>query len=260
MNILVCIKQVLDSGASVRIEEESGQVMAEGSYWMNHADEFAVEEALVIKDRRHGTVVDAITVGPDRAAQVLERAMGMGADTGVHVRVPDEDPLSPWQVAAWIGSYARDRGYDLILAGVMAEDDMQGQVGPLLAEYLRIPCATSVICETIDGKGDSVYVEREMESGRRDCLELDLPALLTVQTGMNQPRYPTLSNLMRAKAQKATVIPGSTLPPVKARETVLGIHYPQKSRAGVCLKGEPREKAVGLLEILQQQGLLRGQR
>ncbi|MGM0426742.1 MAG: electron transfer flavoprotein subunit beta/FixA family protein [Thermodesulfobacteriota bacterium] len=260
MNILVCIKQVLDSGASVRIEEESGKVIAEGSYWMNHADEFAVEEALVIKDACPGTVVDVITVGPDRAAQVLERAMGMGADTGVHVRVLDEAPLSPWQVAAWIGSCARDRGYDLILAGVMAEDDMQGQVGPLLAEYLRIPCATSVICQTIDEKRDSVYVEREMESGRRDCLELDLPALLTVQTGMNQPRYPTLSNLMRAKAQKATVIAGSALPPVEARETVLGIHYPQQSRAGVCLKGDPREKAVQLLEILQQQGLMRGQR
>jgi electron transfer flavoprotein beta subunit len=258
MKILVCIKQVPDSETAFRVDKDTGWVRPKGQtkYWMNHADEFAVEEAVLIKETRPDTVVDALTVGPERATQVLERAMGMGADGAVHLLVPEEGYLSPLSIASLIAAYASDKGYGLILAGVMAEDDMQGQVGPLLAELLSLPCATSVIFEELSPDGGMVYVEREIEGGQRDILELDLPAVLTVQTGINKPRYSSLSNLLRAKKQKAVVINRDTLPSVEDREKILRADYPRKSRTGVVLEGGQGEKAVQLLQILKEKAFL----
>lgn len=258
MKLLVCIKQVLDSNIPLRIDEGSGRVIPEGPsrYWMNHADEFAVEEAVRIKESLPGTVLDVLTVGPDRTTQVLERAIGMGADTAVHVHAPEDASLTPLTIATWIGAFARNRGYDLILTGIMAEDDMQGQVGPLLAEYLEMPCATGVIFETVYPSKGVVYVEREIENARRYMLELDLPAVLTVQTGINHPRYPTLSNLIRARKDKPFRLDSAELASVGVREKILRVHTPGKSREGLLLQGDRREKAGQLLEILKREGLL----
>jgi electron transfer flavoprotein beta subunit len=258
MKILVCIKQVHDPETIFRVDESTGSVKPEGhvKYWMNHADEFAVEEAILIKEAHPGTIVDALTVGPDRAARVLERAVGMGADNGVHLLVTGEGYISPLTIASWIASYAFDREYDLILAGVMAEDHMNGQVGPLLAELLSLPCATSVIFEDLRAKGGMVHVEREIEGGLRDVLELALPALLTVQTGINKPRYPSLSNLLRAKEQKAFVIDLETLPSVEEREEVLSSHYPGKSRIGMVLEGDQWKKASQLLQLFEKKAFI----
>ena len=258
MKILVCIKQVPDPETVFKVEPSSGRVIPEGrlKFWMNHADESALEEALLIKEAVPETVVDVLTVGPDPAVQVLERAMGMGADTGVHILVSDDQLFEPFTIASWISGYARGKGYDLILAGVMAEDHMHGQVGPMVAELMHLPCATSVIAETIDPAAAVVRVEREIEGGQRSRLEMDLPAVLTFQTGANEPRYPTLSNLLRAKKQGALVIPSETLPIVRDREKVVGADYPQKARAGLFLEGTVKQKASRLLDILEKEALL----
>jgi len=258
MKILVCIKQVPDPEMPVRVDEQGRVVRPEGDlkYWMNRADEFAVEEAILIKEAGFGTTVDALTVGPGHAAQVLERAMGMGADNGVHILLQEEDFLSPLNTASYIAAYALNKGYDLILTGVMGEDHMQGQVGAMLAELLSFPCATSVIFEKIRDERGAVYVEREIEGGLRATLELDLPAVLTVQTGINKPRYPTLSNLLRAKKQKALVVESHILGTAKDREKVVRASYPGKSRAGLMLEGSGKDKAVRLLEILEKEALI----
>ncbi|MBU2548557.1 MAG: electron transfer flavoprotein subunit beta/FixA family protein [Proteobacteria bacterium] len=258
MKILVCIKQVPDSETRVEIDARDGRIRIdqEAKHWMNHADEFAVEEAVRIKETLPDTVIDVLTVGPERAAQVLERAMGMGANQAFHLLAPEADYRSPFVTASWIGAVAADRGYDLILAGVMAQDDMQAQVGPILAELLGRPCATSVIFVEIRPEQGAVYVEREVEGGRRHMLELDLPAVLTIQTGINKPRYPTLSNLLRAKKQKATVLDASTLPPVSGRERLVAADYPRRSRAGQFLEGDRAEKADHLLRILREKAFL----
>jgi electron transfer flavoprotein beta subunit len=258
MKILVCIKQVPDPETPVRVDERGRVVQLEENlkYWMNRADAFAVEEAILIKEAGLGTTVDALTVGPERAAQVLERAMGMGADNGVHILLRKDVLLSPLNTASYIAAYALNKSYDLILTGVMGEDHMQGQVGAMLAELLGFPCATSVILEEIPDEGGSVYVEREIEGGLRSALELDLPAVLTVQTGINKPRYPTFSNLLRAKKQKALFIESHILGAAKAREKVVRACYPGKSRAGLMLEGCGKDKAVRLLEILEKEALL----
>jgi len=258
MKILVSIKQVLDSETDLQVDELSGSVRAAGpaKYWMNHADEFAVEEAILIKESRPGTVVDALTVGPERAAQVLERSMGMGADHGLHIVVPEENYIGPMTIASWIAAWATEQEYDLILTGVMAEDDMRGQVGPMIAELMSLPYATSVIHEELRPEEGMVYVEREIEGGQRELLELQLPAVLTIQTGLNRPRYPTLSNLLRAKKEKARVIDSRTFSPVEDREKILRFDKPRKSRVGEVLEGSPQEKAAKLLEILKRKAFL----
>jgi electron transfer flavoprotein beta subunit len=257
MKILVCIKQVPDSDAVFKVDEPDGRVVSEGKlkYWMNRGDESALEEALLIKETIPETVVDAITVGPDQASQVLERAMGMGADTGIHILISEDDVHGPLTIASWINNYASGKGYDLIVGGVMGEDHMYGQVGPMLAELLQLPCATSVISERIDTVRGTVYAEREIEGGQRAAVEIFLPAVLTFQTGANEPRYPTLSNLMRAKKQRALVIPSDTLPVVQDREMIVGVDYPRKMRAGLFLEGRVEQKASLLLDILEKEAL-----
>jgi electron transfer flavoprotein beta subunit len=254
MKILVCVKQVSDPETNYIVDEERGWIRPEGQvkYWMNHPDEFAVEEAVLIKESFPEVLIDVLTVGPERAAQILERAMGMGADNGIHIFASDEGYLSPLVIASWIAAYAKDMQYDLILTGVLAEDDMQGQVGPLLAELLSIPCATSVIFEEVHQHRKTIYVEREIEGGQRDMVELVLPAVLTIQTGINKPRYPSLSNLLRAKKQKALVVDPDTFPSVTHRESVVKADYPRKSGSGIILEGDQKEKAVKLIQILKE--------
>jgi electron transfer flavoprotein beta subunit len=258
MKILVCIKQVPDSDTIFKVTYPGGRVASEGKpkYWMNRGDESALEEALLIKEAMPETEVDAITIGPYQAAQVLERAMGMGVDTGVHILISEEDVPGPFTIASWISNYVSEKRYDLILCGVMAEDHMHGQVGPMLAELLDLPCATSVISERIDLERGIIYVEREIEGGQRAAVEMDLPVVLTFQTGANEPRYPTLSNLMRAKKQGALVIPSDTLPAVRDRDKIVGVDYPQKMRAGLFLEGNMEQKAALLLDILEKEALI----
>ncbi len=258
MRLLVCIKQVLESETAVFLDQAKTwiETEAQARYGMNDADQFALEEALMIKEARADTKVDVLTVGPGRAGQVLERALGMGADRAVHVLAEAEGYLAPLIIASWIAHYIRERDYGLILTGIMAQDDMQGQVGPMVAELLGVPCATSVIFEEVDSEKKSVYVEREIEGGLREMFVLDLPAVMTIQTGINRPRYPSLSNLLRAKRQKALVIDAETLPPVEGREKVVGIDYPRKSGTGDVLHGTPQEKALRLIEILKDKAFL----
>lgn len=258
MKILVCVKQVLDPETVIKIDESARWIQIEGPgrHWMNRFDEFAVEEALLIKEAVPGARVDVVTVGPDRAASVLERALGMGGDHGVHIVTKNEGYQSPLITAARIAAYAQDKAYDLILTGVMAEDDMQGQVGPILAELLNLPWATSVILAQVRPDQGTVSVEREIEGGRRDMLDLDLPALLTIQTGTNKPRYPSLSNLLRAKKQNPETIDAASLTTAGSREDIVRVGYPQKSRSGLVLGGGRQEKAAALLKILRERSFI----
>lgn len=260
MRLLVCVKQVAEPEALVKIDDSSPWITTDPSIplRMNRFDEFAMEESILIKETHADTIIDVVTVGPDRAGTVLTRALGMGADKGIHILTQNEGYESPFVIATWIASYAARVGYDLILAGIMAEDDMQGQVGPMIAEILSMPCATSVLHERVSVERGVVYVEREMERGFRDALELRLPAVLTVQSGINKPRYPSLSNYLRAKKQPSQIIDARSLGVPLSRDVVVGVAYPVRSRAGLVLDGTPQQKAVRLVEILAEKALTRG--
>ena len=256
MKILVCIKQVLDD-IPIRLDERNLWIEAEVSpiYRMNHFDEYALEEALRIRDTHADVTIDVLSVGPVRVSQTLKKGLEMGANEGIHILIEGEGYRSPFEIASLIADYARNRSYDLILTGIMAEDDMQCQVGPLVAELLKYPCATAVISERLYRDEQALYVEREIENGRRETLELTLPALITVQSGINRPRYPALSHVLRAKIQSLVVIAADDLNRPKPRDHIVRLSYPQASAKGVVLSGSPREKASEILRILHEKSL-----
>jgi len=258
MRILVCIKQVPESENPILIDDRNTWIQTDeiAEFRMNRLDEFALEEAVLIKEAFSDTKIDVISVGPDRSTEVIKRGIGMGADAGIHIAVAPEGYHSSFEVAAWIADYARGKTYDLILTGAMSEDNMQGQVGPMIAGRLALPCATAVIFEKIASDNQSIYVEREIEGGNRDTLELQLPAVLTIQSGINTPRYPSLSNLLRANKQGLKRIEAADLVQLSFRENLVELVYPHKTRSGTVLKGTEQEKATQLIRILRERALL----
>jgi electron transfer flavoprotein beta subunit len=257
MRILVCIKQVPDPEALGALDERTRSVRLThaGAFRMNRYDEVAVEEAIRIKERRAASAVDVISVGPERVTEVIRRALGMGADHGIHI-AGGRRLLPPATVAAWLAAAARTGDYALILAGVMSEDGMHSQVGPMLAAHLNRPCATAVVCAAVDPAGGCVRVEREIEGGAREELILELPAVLTIQSGINRPRYPALSNLLRANRQAVERLEPAALPALAPAETLIRLAPPQRSRAGLVLTGSSQEMAHSLLRLLREKALL----
>ena len=252
MKLLVCVKQIPDPDAPVRVNADSRWVDNDGcAFVMNRFDGFALEEALRIREEIPDTRIDVVSVGPERVEAVLRRSLGIGADHGIHILTESDGYLNPYATATWIAAHARACNYDLILTGIMSGDDMNGQVGPLVAEMLHLPCATSVIFRRMMPELGEIYVEREMEGGLRDALEIKLPALLTLQSGINQPRYPSLSKMLRANRHSLDVIPSDSFESPSIHLSVMQTTLPQKMRAGLILEGTPREKALQLLDILQ---------
>lgn len=252
MRILTCIKQVPDSEAPITVDASGTWFASPRPAWrMNRYDEFAVEEALIIKEQGAETVVDALSVGPPRVQAAIRRALEMGADTGIHIAVPAEGYIEPSAIASLIAAFARDRHYDLILCGVMSEDGMHAQVGPLIAEQLDIPCVTSVIARRPGPDKGALDVEQEIEGGVRQHFTVALPALLSVQSGINHPRYPTLTHVLRAKRQAITTIPGQ-LPDARPS----AVRPPDQAPRGRLLRGSLRDQACAMLRILQEHALL----
>lgn len=258
MKILVCVKQVPESDVPFHINETAEWIDFETSpeYRMNRLDEFAVEEAVLLKERFGRVLIDVLSVGPERCADVIKRAIGMGADSGIHLQTEDCRYVSSAAVASMIAEQAKNRHYDLILTGAMSEDNMQGQVGPMIAARLSLACACGVIHAQVLSGQNRIYVEREIEGGNRETLQLCLPAVLTIQSGINKPRYPSLSNLLRANKQKLETMSIQEKLSNLPQEMTLHLAYPQKNRAGITLRGSTAEKAERLLQICRDKAFI----
>jgi electron transfer flavoprotein beta subunit len=257
MRILVLVKQTPDAEASISIAKDGMSLVVRESDWrMNGFDEFAVEEALRIREALPGSAVEAVSVGPARVAAVLRRALAMGADEGIHVLYEEHSEAFPGAVASLLAAFARDRSYDLILAGVMSDDAMHAQTGPMVAELLDIPCATAVVAERLSPDSGRISVERELEGGLREGLEMPLPALITVQSGINRPRYPVLSHVLRSRLQPLLTVRADELPKPLQSETLLGIDWPVRSAKVLFLEGTPAKKAERLAGIFHKMSFL----
>ncbi len=258
MKILICVKQVIDSQAPVTIDE-SGKWVKYGDsspFRMNRYDEFAIEEALRIKETLNDVSVDAISVGPPRVSSTVRKAMEMGAEKGIHILTEGDFFITPFEVASTIASYVQTNNYALILTGAMSEDDMNSQVGQVIAEILNRPCATLVMHQEIREDKKEVYVEREIEGGKRECLNLQLPAVLTIQSGINIPRYPSLSNVLRARKAQILTIEATAMNIPAKREHLVALSYPEVSSRGTFIEGSQREKAKELVSILHEKSLI----
>lgn len=247
MKILVCIKQVVEALDNNRPS-------------MNRFDEYALEEAICIKEKgsENGLdiIVDVITLGPWEAVEVVKRAFGLGADNGFHIVMDRDQDASSSVTAELLARAVKDLSYDLVLTGIMSQDRMEGQTGPILAEIMGIPCATGVIATSPVQNGSHISVEREMEKGERQSLMIRLPALLTVQAGINTPRYPSLSKVLKAskKMINTIVVVKEEVPP--DTQTTLCLEEPAKSRSGRVLAGTTEEKAMALFSLLRERGIL----
>lgn len=251
MNILVCIKQTFDT--EERIDIQDGQISEDGvEFVMNPYDEYAVEEAIKLKEE-HGGEVTVITIGTDRAEQALRTALAMGADKGI---IASDDSLfgDEYTTAKVLAAVIKDLEYDIILGGYMAVDDGSAQVGPRLAEELGIPHISTITELSIDG--DEVKVAKDIE-GDVAYLKTKLPVLLTAQQGLNDPRYPSLPGIMKAKRKPLDRLDADDLSldadAIAPKTEELDVFLPPEKAAGRILTGELDEQVDELLELLKNE-------
>jgi len=258
LNILVCVKAV--PAGDCHIEIDATGLWAETGnredYVMNRYDEYALEEAVRIKEHFAGTTVEVLSVGPESCRAVIRRALAKGAESGIHIQDPAPGCPATETVAAAIAGFCQTRAYDLILTGVISEDLMQGLTGPLIAARLKMPCAAAVIRQRIDPDRRTVLAACELESGWTEDVRLTLPALLTIQSGINRPRYPSLSNMMRSRHQALTTLPFDTLAGVEHESPVTALSEPTASSGATFFEGSLEDKAAALLDLLIAKGVL----
>src|SRR6266550_1918096 len=204
MKIAVCIKRGPDSETRVKIAGDVKSLDEAGvKFVMNPYDEFAVEEALRRKEKAGSGEVAVVCLGPAAAQETIRTALAMGADRGVLLQA-DKIPADPFEAARLIAAELKGASWDLILFGRMAIDDYNHQVGPVVAELLGMPCVTAI--SHLDIEGATGVAEREIEGGI-EVVEFPLPAVLTADKGLNEPRYPALKGIMAAKKKPLEVKP-----------------------------------------------------
>lgn len=242
MEILVLLKQTFDTEAKITVKD--GRILDDDvTLVINPYDEYAVEEALKLREAVGGTVT-VVSVGSDRVEEALRRALAMGADEAVLVEAPaGADELT---VAHALAEWASAKQWDLVLAGNVSVDTGAGQVALRFAEILGLPhVAAALKLEVGDGKA---VVHRDAE-GDTEVLEVTLPALVTAQQGLNEPRYPSVPGIMKAKRKTiARVTPAA---PVAAATEVTSVFQAQQNRRNTMIKGSPAEQAQQLVQLLR---------
>ena len=258
MRILVCIKQIADaeSKPAVTVNGTWAEYGEHTAYRINRFDEHAIEEALRIKEAFPGTVVDVISAGPERVKNAIRRAIEMGADGGVHIHLDENSYTSPSLKSRIIMDYCIGMRYDLIITGVMSEDMMSGQTGPMIAALLGYPSASGVMKLEIDPVNMMIHVVRELDGSSSCSMDIKLPALVTVQSGINRPRYPSLSSVMRAKTAAITGIRSRENIRPEQYESVNRVLDTRRERAGTVLQGTADEKAETLWQMLHKKSLI----
>ena len=252
MKIAVCIKQVPAKDAPLRIADDGVWIReTDIGYEMNEPDSFALEEALRLKEKHGGEVV-VLSMGPERAKQTIKEALAKGADRGMHVADDKFFLLDPLGAAKSLAAALRKEPFDLILTGLQSDDLGAGQTGVLLAELLGLPHATIIMqIEVLDGR---MKLKRELEAGWFQQVELPLPAVLSIQSGINKVRYASLKGIMAAKKKEIVTIPRESLGVQhEPTERVERIYVPQKTKKTEFITGTPKEAAAKLLEKLRHE-------
>lgn len=203
MKIVVAVKQVPDTATQVKISGgDPTAIDTAGITWiLSPYDEYAIEEALRIKEKRGGGEVVALSLGPERVKEALRSALAMGCDRAIHVNDPSLASADTLVTARALAAVIKQEQPQLVLCGRQAIDDDMGAVSAQLAELLGWPCASWIMEETVDADAKSIRVGRQVEGGL-EIFELPLPAIVSAQKGLNEPRYPTLKGIMGAKKKE----------------------------------------------------------
>jgi electron transfer flavoprotein beta subunit len=248
MNIIVCIKQVPAKDAPLAI---AGNWIKESDigFEMNEPDSFALEEALRLKEK-HGGEVIALSMGPERVKQTIKEALAKGADRGIHIADDQFAQLDPLATASALAAAVKKEKADLILTGLQSDDHGFGQTGVLLAGVLDLPHATIIMqIEVADGR---MKLKRELEAGWFQHIECPLPAVLSIQSGINKVRYATLKGIMAAKKKEIAVITRESLGAAAVpTQKIEKIYIPSKTKKTEFLTGSAKDVATKLVEKLK---------
>jgi len=254
MNIIVCLKQVPKKDSILRIAADGKWIDERDlSYEMSEADAYALEEALRQKEKHGGEVV-VISLGPERVRQSIKEALAKGADRAIHVSDPALDNASdPMVIAKALAAALKNEKYDLVVTGLQSDDYGFAQVGLIMAELLNLPSATIVM--EVQPEDGALKVKRELESGWFQWVKMPMPALLTIQSGINQLRYATLKGIMAAKKKELKEVKAAELglseSDFVSGQAIAKTYVPEKTKRTEIIEGKPSEIAAKLIEKLR---------
>jgi electron transfer flavoprotein beta subunit len=252
MNIFVMMKRTFDTEEKIAVN--NGRVSDDGvNFIINPYDEFAIEEAIKLRDE-HGGEVTVVTVGDEEADKELRTALAMGADKAVLINNEDVEDYDQWSTAEILATFFKDKEFDIIIGGNVSNDNGTGQIGPRVAEKLGIPHVSTIVKLTVDGT--KATVERDAE-GDLEVIEAPLPLLVTAQQGLNDPRYPSLPGIMKAKKKPLDNLDLDDLDidedDVEGLTETVDVFLPPKKQAGRILEGDVDSQAKELVRLLKSE-------
>ncbi len=250
MKIVVAIKQVPVRDSQLKIDADQHWIQEDDlNFEINEPDAYALEEALQLKEKHGGEVV-ALCAGPARAAQTIREALAKGADRAIHIEDENLRQLDTLGIAHLLAGAVRNEKPDLILTGLQSDDLGYGQTGVVLADLLGIPHSTIIMqVEVQDG---SIKVKRELENGWFQHIEMPLPAVLTIQSGINKLRYATLMGIKKAKSKEIRRVTVGEIGGAPEATAVLNrVYVPQKSKQTQIFEGDAKKVAAQLVEKLK---------
>ena len=249
MKIAVCVKQVTARDWQPSVNESQTWVRdQEASFELNEPDDYALEEGLRLKEKHGGEVV-VCSAGPARVSQVIREALARGADRAIHVESDELASADAFAVAGALSEAMRSESFDLVLTGLQSDDQGFAQTGVVLAERLGMSHATIIM--EVKVEADLLEVKRELEGGWFQRVTMPLPAVLTIQSGINQLRYATLKGIMAAKKKeiRRVAAPAGTV----SLQRVVRLHVPQKAKQTRVIGGTPAESARELVRCLRDE-------
>jgi electron transfer flavoprotein beta subunit len=247
MKIIVAIKQVPVRDSQLRVDA-AGEWIQEGdlSFEINEPDAYALEEALQLKEK-HGGEVIALCAGPARAAQTIREALAKGADRAIHIEEENLNQYDTLGIARLLAAAIQPENPDLVLTGLQSDDLGAGQTGVVLAEVMGLPHATIIM--EVQKQDGSIRVKRELEDGWFQYMTMPLPAVLTIQSGINKLRYATLMGIKKAKSKEIKVVTPSSTGAAEAK--LSRIYVPQRTKQAQIFEGDAKTVAAKLVEKLK---------
>lgn len=257
MKIIVCLKRVPDvAEAEVKVKPDGSGIIEDRLVFdINEPDNYALEEALLIKERLGGEVF-LLSLGDEKSDEVLRMGLAKGADDAFRITDPAFAGLDGFATGVVLAKAIGKIGFDIILTGCLATDDGQAVVGPVIAETLSIPHATLVTKLEI---GDNrVKANRELEGGLIGVSEVNLPALFTIQTGINEPRYASMIGIKRASKREIKVLAAQDLDigVIGSKTKILNFYIPPVTKHAEIIKGSPDETATQFAQLIKEKGVL----
>ena len=247
MKIAVLIKQVPGSDSSLPIQSDESWINEESiTYVMNESDNYALEEALQLREKNGDGEVVVISLGPDRVQKVIREGLAKGADRGIHIQVDSAGAVDPLVTASSIANAIKEEKFDLIFSGLQSDDIGMGQTGIILGEILGMSTASLVMATELSE--NRIKVKRELEAGFFQWVTMTLPSSVTIQSGLNTPRYPSLKGIMGAKKKEINVLtPGASEP----KQSMKKVYVPQSEKQTVMIDGSVDEIVDKLIETFR---------